>query len=287
VFRGSVTAMLGWATNLEEYPDPTVVTDATLRAAIVATGFPWRVRDNASQIEMLLVPPGAFEMGCSASEAAGCLTDENPVHSVALTGSFYLGRYEVTQSQWTALMGTNPSHFAASNGYPGSDHRPVDSVTWYMARDFLVVAGMRLPTEAQWEYAYRAGTSTAFHSMPGHLNGTDNDGHLSTIAWWGGNSGTIGSADYGTKEVGRKAANGFGFHDMSGNLWEWVNDWYSSSYYASSPSMNPPGPSSGTYRVIRGGNWNHPSVNCRASSRVTYPVDGVNSGNGFRAARTP
>jgi formylglycine-generating enzyme required for sulfatase activity len=231
---------------IEQEPDPKVVTDAALRAAILATGLPWRVRDNVTEIEMLLVPPGTFDMGCSASLASPCDPDEFPVHEVTLTQAFYLGRYEVTQAQWTAIMGSNPSVF----NYPTSEvpadqvpNRPVERVSWNLIQEFEEATGLRLPTEAEWEYACRGGTTTAFS------NGSDDDASIGTIAWYEPNSG------FQTHPVGTKLGNPLGFHDMSGNVWEWVDDWYGATYYEVSPPIDPPGPASGDGKVLRGGSW--------------------------------
>ena len=140
---------------------------------------------------------------------------------------------------------------------------------------------MRLPTEAEWEFAYRAGTTTAFHGYTGNLGGTNNDSLLGNIAWIDSNSNNQ------TRPVGGKLGNGYGLHDMSGNVWEWVNDWYSSSYYSSSPQNNPPGPTTGTNRVVRGGNWDYYSFYCRASGRDIYSPTNSSKLIGFRVARTP
>jgi formylglycine-generating enzyme required for sulfatase activity len=277
-----------WATLIEAVPDPAIVTNATLRNAIIATGYAWRVRDNATQIEMLLVPPGTFDMGCSASNSFGCFSDENPVHAVTLTNAFYIGRYEVTQAQWTAKMGSNPSWFqSASAQVPAAQvpNRPVERVSWNTIQGFLSTTGLRLPTEAEWEYAYRAGTTTAYHSMPGFPNGTNADTQVGNIAWWGPYSG--GNTGEETRPVGGKAANALGLHDMSGNVWEWVNDWYSATYYTSSPSTNPPGPATGTNRVLRGGSWVSGSFYLRSSTRYDSAPGSANGYNGFRVARAP
>jgi formylglycine-generating enzyme required for sulfatase activity len=281
---GFVYGVPSWATLVETAPDPAIVTDAALRAAIAAAGYAWRVRDNATQIEMVLIPPGSFEMGCSPSKWWGCTSAESPVHTVTLTQPFYMGRYEVTQAQWTAQMESNPSNFqSASAQVPAEQvpNRPVEQVSWDMIQGFLSATDMRLPTEAEWEYAYRAGTTTAFHSMPGYPNGTNDDNQLGTIAWFSSNS------ESQTRPVGQKAGNGFGLHDMGGNVWEWVNDWGSESYYASSPSVNPPGPSSGTFRVLRGGSWVLNSYYCRSSLRFGLNPSVDNSDLGFRVAREP
>ena len=261
-----------WATLVEAMPDPAVVTDATLRAAITASGLAWRVRDTATQMEMLLVPPGTFVMGCTPSNLSGCSNDENPTHSVTLTQAFYMGRYEVTQSQWAAKMGGNPSYFG---GQSDSASRPVETVSWNTTQVFLSATGMRLPSEAEWEYACRAGTITAFNNV------SSDDATVGTIAWYSSNS------DRQTHAVGGKAANSLGLYDMSGNVWEWVNDWYGSTYYSVRPSTSPLGPVSGTDRVVRGGSWGNDASTVRSSARsFTTPSNAFNH-IGFRVVRNP
>jgi formylglycine-generating enzyme required for sulfatase activity len=255
-------------------PDPAVVTDPALRAAIIATGRPWRVRDTATQIEMLLVPPGTFEMGCiMGSNQYGCYPYEQPVHTVTLTQPFYLGRYEVTQAQWQARMASNPSYFVAANGYPGSDARPVEQVSWNTIQGFCSATGMRLPTEAEWEYACRAGTQTPFY------NGSTDDSTVGALAWYSPNSGSQ------TRPVGGKVPNAFGFHDMLGNVREWVNDWYDG--YSAGAQTDPTGPVSGADRVVRGGGWNNVTNFMRSSYRSVGTPGGAFSLIGFRVARTP
>lgn len=286
VVRNLVT-IPAWADLLEPYPDPLVVTNLAHRTAIIATGYPWRVRHKATGIEMVLVPSGSFPMGCSASALGTCATNESPVHNVNLTSALYIGRYEVTQAQWQARMSTNPSYFQGDQ-YPDWPQRPVERVSWDSIQPFLTQTGLRLLSEAEWEYAYRAGTTTAFHGSASQPAGTSDDALLNGLAWCAANNGQFGSAQYGTKVVGQRLANGFGLHDMSGNVWEWVSDWHSGNYYSSSPQNNPSGPSSGTYKVVRGGNWEMPSAFCRASYR-SYFVAPVHTGNGvgFRVARNP
>ena len=271
-----------WATTLEASPDPKVITDPEWRARIIASGLPWRVQDNASGIEMLLVPPGTFMMGCSPSNQYGCLSDEYPVHEVTLTQPFYLGRYEVTQAQWTAVMGSNPSSFQSpSPEVPAEQvpNRPVERVSWNMIQGFEAESGLRLPTEAEWEYACRAGTQTAFNLPP---NGTNNDNLLGQLGWFGDNSASQ------TRPVGQKQANNLGLHDMHGNAYEWVEDWYGVDYYAQSPAIDPEGPTNGAARMLRGGAWDFTSQSCRAASRVNIEPDyRGNNYLGFRVARTP
>ena len=276
----NVPIVPSWATMLEGLPDPAVVTDANLRTAIMASGFAWRVRDNSSNIEMLLIPAGTFTMGCSESTQYGCSSDESPTHQVTLS-AFYIGRYEVTQAQWLAKIGNTPSYFS---GYPDSPSRPVERVSWGSivsgSNSFMSLTGLRLPTEAEWEYAYRAGTTTAFHSYQAQPNGFNDDTLLDNIAWFNGNSGGQ------THAVGGKLANGLGLHDMAGNVLEYCQDWYGP--YSSASVTNPTGPTTGTAHFFRGGNWySSPSYDCRASQRyIPIPVY-ITYAFGFRAARNP
>ena len=286
---GSCIVVPTWATLVEAAPNASIVTDANLRAAIVASGLAWRVRDNASNIEMLLVPAGIFTMGCSTSTTyPNCNSHETPLHQVTLS-AFYMGRYEVTQAQWTAVIGSNPSYF---QGQTNSPSRSVERASWNMIAgtnqtppSFMSVTGLRLPTEAEWEYAYRAGTTTAFHSFPGYANGTNDDTLLGNIAWKSGNNGDPGSATYGTKPVGGKFANALGLHDMSGNVWEWCQDL--DGGYSSEAQTNPIGPATGSSRVLRGGTWNENSYYCRASGRYSTSPDSTYYYYGFRVVRTP
>ena len=278
--KGTITAQGGfryvsmvpsWATMIEGLPDSAVVTDASLRAAIERTGLAWRVRDTATQIELLLVPPGTYIMGCSPSIQHGCYPDESPTHSVTLTHAFYLGRYEVTQSQWQARMGYNPSWF---NGLPDAYLCPVEQVSWNMVQVYCGASGMRLPTEAEWEYACRAGTTTAFS------NGSDDEGTASTVAWYG-----ILNPPGRTFVVGGKAPNALGLHDMLGNVWEWVIDSYTE--YSGVAQTDPQGSGSLTQCVLRGGGWSGSASAVRCSYRIRYPVGERSFEMGFRVARNP
>jgi formylglycine-generating enzyme required for sulfatase activity len=221
-------------------------------------------------MNMVAIRPGKFVMGSPDGKGDGT---ERPAHPVEITEPFWLGQTEVTQAQWQAVMGNNPSSFE------GPD-RAVEHVSWNDATEFCKrlsdKTGMtfRLPTEAEWEYACRAGSTTAFSFG-------ESDASLAEFAWFEGNS------QRSTQPVGTRKPNRWGLHDMHGNVWEWVNDWYSHAYYQSSPSKNPPGPSSGQERVLRGGSWLNYSNYCRSSNRVAGTPDVVVDYVGFRAARTP
>jgi len=267
-----------WYSIIEQAPTAAVVPNAAVRARIAATGLPWRVRDVGTGIEMLLVPPGTFTMGESRFDlGVGGGSYELPRHQVTLTRAFYLGRYEVTQAQWQARMGSNPSSFSRNN-----PNRPVERVNWNDVADFNSRTDLRLPTEAEWEYSCRAGTTTAIHQSRPRPNGSNSSIYLYNIAWFNGNSG------FRTHDVGGKDPNGFGFYDMSGNVYEWVNDWFGS--YSEGAATDPTGPSTGTRRGVRGGGWDgikHAAQFCRSSFRGRYdPVRRLSS-LGFRVARTP
>lgn len=260
-----------WATLIEALPDPAVVTDPALRAAIAATGLAWRVRDTGTGIEMLLVPPGAFQMGCvMGSTMYGCDGNAEPVHGVAITRPFYLGRFEVTQAQWAQAMGANPAFFRDS---PDSAYRPVESVSWIAVQGFLATTSFRLPTEAEWEFACRAGTDEPFH------NGLTADDSVSDIAW------CAPLADTRTYAVGGKSPNMLGFHDMLGNVWELVADWYAE--YRPESQLDPTGPASGSFRLRRGGSWAYGSSSARSYYRNAHGVEYLSWDFGLRVARNP
>lgn len=258
-----------WCTVIEIEPDPTVVSDPALRSAIAITGLPWRVRDNGTGIEMLLIPPGQFQMGCqTASSAYPCLSNEQPVHPVTLTRPYYLARYEVTQAQWTATMGSNPSYF---QGASDAASRPVERVSWDTIQGFLSTTGLRLPTSAEWERACRGGTQTPYY------NGSAADESLGLLAWYYANSNAQ------THAVGGKQPNPFGMYDMLGNVFEWVSDWWGP--YAADPVTDPVGADSGTSRVLRGGCYSNEIT--RSSYRGGFQPMFGDPNIGFRVARDP
>jgi uncharacterized protein (TIGR02996 family) len=215
------------------------------------------------------IPPGTFRMGSPRSEA-NASDAEQPTHNVTLTRGFWVGVYLVTQAEWRAVLGDNPSQ--ANQG----DRFPVDNVSWNDAKSFCEQASrqtgrhVRLPSEAEWEYACRAGTSTAFH-FGNAIN------HLA-------NYETRDGEESGTTEVGSFPPNGFGLYDCHGNLYEWVNDRYSRSYYQSSPAIDPPGPEGdeGDHRLLRGGSWYYGWSHCRSAYRIECSVNYGHFDQGFR-----
>ena len=230
-----------------------------------------RLRAGDSRVfggmDFVWVPPGVYRMGSASSEAK---SDEQPVTQVRISRGFWIGIHEVTQAQWQAVMGSNPSGFKSC----GPDC-PVETVTWDDVQGFLRRLNerergpgyeYRLPTEAEWEYAARSGTSG------------DRYGEHDEIAWCLDNSGNR------TRPVGEKASNTWGLHDMLGNVWEWVQDRYGA--YPGGSVADPQGPNSGARRVTRGGDWRAPPSRCRASDRRSSPPSSTHEGIGFRVVRT-
>jgi formylglycine-generating enzyme required for sulfatase activity len=224
---------------------------------------------HSMEIEFVSIPAGRFMMGCSQGDEQ-CYADEKPQYEVQITRSFQLGKYEVTQGQWTNVTGSNPSKFK------GEDRLPVEEVSWNDVQSFIAKLNAlndgyryRLPTEAEWEYAARGGTIGVYY------------GNLDAIGWYEKNSGSK------THPVGQKQPNGFGLYDMLGNVWEWCSDGYDKSYYGSSPGSDPKGPDSAQGRVLRGGSWDDISSNARASSRVGVVPFVRGNAIGFRVCREP
>jgi formylglycine-generating enzyme required for sulfatase activity len=217
---------------------------------------------------MVYVSGGSFTMGCT-SEQHGCSADERPSHQVTLN-SFYIGKYEVTQEEWQEVMGSNPSNFS------GCPKCPVESVSWNDCQLFLEklneITGknFRLPTEAEWEFAARGGNEI----KGGYEYAGSNI--LTEVGWFRDNNGSK------THPVGRKLPNELGLYDMSGNVWEWCNDWYSEDYYANSPSKNPAGPTTGPNRVRRGGGWDSTPAYCRVAFRGWFAPVARTDNLGFR-----
>ncbi|MEO5340484.1 MAG: formylglycine-generating enzyme family protein [Magnetococcus sp. MYC-9] len=223
-------------------------------------------------IEFVWIAPGRFMMGTSF--AADVNDDEMPRHPVTISQGFYLGKYEVTQAQWQAVMENDPSEFK------GAD-RPVENVSWEEVQSFIGKlndkAGARryrLPTEAEWEYAARAGTETTRYWG-------DGDGEMEQYAWFAGNSGKK------SRPVGQLKPNGWGLHDMLGNVWEWCQDWYGKKVYAEQAVADPQGPSEGAGRVLRGGGWNGYASHIRAAYRFELNPGHRRRNLGFRLRMEP
>ena len=203
---------------------------------------------NDLEMTFVLIPAGAFDMGSESGE-----DDERPVRSVTISEAFYVSRFEVTQAQWFAVMESDPSQFT------DDPNRPVEGVSWEDAQAFIAKlnatepgATYRLPTEAEWEYAARAGSTAAYAFG-------DDAAQLDAYAWYAGNAGNV------THPVGGKQPNAWGVHAMHGGVWEWVQDRYGP--YPSDAAAESAGPPPGTRRVIRGGSWLSPAEDCRAASR--------------------
>lgn len=240
-------------------------------------------KDPATGMEMVFVKGGCFQMGDTFGDG---VSDEKPVHEVCVN-DFYIGKYEVTQGQWQSVMGNNPWQLLNVMGNNPShfkncgDDCPVERVSWDDVQEFIRKLNQqsgkdyRLPTEAEWEYAAKSGGKS--EKWPGTSSGKS----LGNYAWYDANSGNK------THPVGQKLPNGLGLHDMSGNVWEWCSDRYSSIYYNQSPRDNPDGPSFGSYRVLRGGSWSNDSRFVRAVIRgMVSPVSRIYC-YGFRLALPP
>ena len=220
---------------------------------------------------MIRVDGGTFRMGATDEQGSDAFDEEKPAHDVTLS-TFSIGETEVTQALWQAVMGSNPSYFK------DNPQNPVEEVSWDDCQEFikklnsLTGKSFRLPTEAEWEYAARGGSKSRKTKYSG---GSD----IGSVAWYEDNSGDK------THPVRGKSPNELGLYDMSGNVMEWCADWYDEGYYKSSPQSNPKGPSTGSYRVDRGGSWYNHAGGCRVSSRNYYTPGSGNYHLGLRLAQ--
>ncbi len=234
---------------------------------------------GGASLEMVWIEPGTFQMGSPDSEQ-GRDSDEGPVHSVTISEGFYLGKYEVTQGQWESVMGTRP--WQGENNVRLGSNYPAVYVSWEDVQEFIRRLNgsggsdvYRLPTEAEWEYACRAGTRTRWSFG-------DDESQLGDYAWYGRNASDVGER-YG-HIVGTKRANPWGLYDMHGNVWERVQDWFDGNYYRSSPSVDPQGPATGSRRVVRGGHFNSSPQRVRSAVRVGDLPSYRTPSAGFRLA---
>lgn len=223
-------------------------------------------------MELVMISAGSFNMG-GDKQIEQAEDHENPIHTVRLSDPVWMGRYTVTQAQWTALMNGNPSSFK-------DDLRPVETVSWNDVQDFIQALnkrehtlGYRLPTEAEWEYAARAGSTKAY------AFGREAHG-LEKHAWFRKNSRNQ------THPVGQLAPNNWGLFDMHGNVHEWCRDWFDRTYYSRSPECDPGGPPEGLARCLRGGDWGSEGWYCRCASRSLSSPDRRSNRVGFRLVCT-
>jgi formylglycine-generating enzyme required for sulfatase activity len=238
----------------------------------ISNGNP-KIIKNSIGMEFVLIPAGSFMMGADRN-FEDAFEDELPQHKVVISRSFYIGEYEVTQAQWVAIMGNNPSKFKDRK-------RPVEQVAWDDVKEFIHILNKkektnayRLPTEAEWEYAARAGSDTTY------CFGDDPD-DLSQYAWINENSGKK------THPVAKLKKNAWGIYDMHGNVWEWCQDNYGDKYYSNSPLMDPKGPSKGSLRVGRGGSWSSDARHCRSAVRYHDSQGDRDPDVGFRLIWQP
>jgi formylglycine-generating enzyme len=231
-------------------------------------------------LEMVWIEPGTFMMGSPSGEQDR-VWDETQ-HSVTLTQGFWMGKYELTKAQWTAVMGTTPwsgQDFVLEDG-----NSPAEYVSWNDAQAFITALNtltnktFRLPTEAEREYACRAGTTERFY-----WGDALDSSAIGSYAWFYDNARDAGQRY--AHVVGQKTANAWDLYDMSGNVYEWCNDWYDTSYYSSSPASDPVGPTSGSRRVLRGGSWSGYGGDCRSAIRCSGAPSGATDGIGFRLSR--
>jgi len=221
---------------------------------------------------LIRVPGGTFTMGCTAEQGSECSSDENPAHQVRLK-DFYIGKYEVTQALWRNVMGNDSPNLH----FKGCDQCPVETVSWEEVQVFLKKLNAqtsrqyRLPTEAEWEYAARGGALSKGYKYAGSNS-------IDDVAWYSSNAGS------NTHAVGGKKANELGLFDMSGNVWEWCGDWFGT--YPVGANSNPLGPSTGSYRVFRGGSWSYDPQYARVVSRYGLGASFRRHALGFRLART-
>lgn len=229
--------------------------DCAFRVKILPDDFTIWV--NGVAFEMVYVEGGTFAMGATSEQGSEAENGEKPARRVTVS-DFYIGKYEVTQAQWKAVMGNNPSYFKG-------DDLPVENVSWNDIQEFLRKLNaqatgrrFRLPTEAEWEYAARGGDKSRGYKYSGGNN-------IGSVAWYYDNSGKK------THPVGQKSSNELGLYDMSGNVWEWCQDWYGS--YSGNDQTDPTGPSTGSSRVLRGGSWRSGARYCRVANRSSISPD--------------
>ncbi len=294
-----------WATKLRRY-----------RGTIEATLSYQNSNSQKIDIPLLWIRAGEFDMGCSGFDEKHCDSDETP-HQVTLSKGFWLGRTEITQWQWYVVMGQNPSYFNATN-QSEQEKLPVESITYDEAKEFTkrVLQGYKakanLPTDAEWEYAIRSTTTTAYYDNPDDIVGDANSKAAYYIGWYAGNSSewrykkvtqpqpsngvdlsnlysnfyTKPTSTFGTHYIMQKANSDWRLKDMAGNVAEWCRDYYQADL-GGDAQIDPTGPSTGNQRVVRGGSWYDPAVMLRSASREGLAPDTKSNRVGFRIAIYP
>lgn len=276
---------------------------------------PGPATSKATGMKLVLIRNGAFEMGSATSEEGH--TRRESQHTVRISRPFYISVSEVTQADFETIMDRNPSTFSKTGSEAArvrdvqTARFPVENVSWFDAIEFCIklsvadglkpaytigqiereagsiksaVVGMtgdpgyRLPTEAEWEYACRAGTTTAYNSG-------ETISLLQSAGWFGGEKTSSSNSNQQPHPVGLKGSAGNGLFDMHGNVSEWCHDWYDSDFYRASPTLDPAGPNSGNARVLRGGSWNSDPVNCRSAARAAAVPGRRSPETGFRIVR--
>lgn len=299
-------------------PDPEIRgrAQALMHALLLASG-----KSKSTGMELRPVHPRAFEMGSPKNETSR--RPDEQLHSARITRAFVIGTYEVTQAEFEKVMKRNPSWFSKNGGgkdrvVGDPDRYPVEQVSWFDALEFcnrlskldgyepyykledvktadgaitgakvtvLGGTGYRLPTEAEWEFACRAGTNTRFHYGRSSTGKSLNARVFIPGSGYGSSSETIHLNR--TTTVGDYPRNARGLHDMHGNVGEWCWDWYDKDYYATAPEDDPQGPKEGTQRVLRGGSWLIADTSCRSAARASHPPGEATYYTGFRVARSP
>jgi formylglycine-generating enzyme required for sulfatase activity len=260
VAAGQVATITATLADIEQPPPPEPV-EAPRRAVTAPPAL--TVRENPTDgLKYVRIPPGAFMMACSPGDHE-CDNDEKPAHQVTITRGLWIGQTPVTVGAYKRFAGARGRDMPQAPNFNSgwtNENMPIVNVSWNDAQAYCGWMGGLLPTEAEWEYAARGGSTEARY------------GPIDEIAWYSGNSGSQ------AHDVAQKRANGFGLYDTLGNVWEWVNDWYDEHYYQGSPSQDPQGPTNGQLRVLRGGSWlDDPQI-----VRVSNRTGGYPTGYGFR-----
>jgi len=273
------------------WPDPTAPSPGQRFYRAVSIAAP-------ADTNLGFIQPGTFRMGSPTNEAER--NSDEVQHLVTISRGFWMEKYLVTQGDYLAVVGSNPSYFTSANGYRDDLTRPVETVSWFDATNYCALrtqqerAGgliptnyvYRLPTESEWEYACRAGTATAFYLGSGLHSGQANfQGQAEYDASVGTTYNSSGISLGQTTAVGRYAANRWGLYDMAGNVFEWCQDWYGT--YPLGSLIDPQGAVTGSFRVIRGGYWYSGAGRCRSADRGYYIPDIRLNSIGFRVLLAP